>query len=624
MSEENKKKLFSEFPPVTTEAWEAVIAKDLKGADYEKKLVWQTNEGFNLRPYYRSEAQQNYKHLDGLPGETPYVRGNKKDNNAWLIRQDIVVDDVADANKKALDVLMKGVTSLGFDVSKTVRTPIEFKKLLNDICIKSIELNFTTGTTSAEVLELLKSEIADRGITPNQVHGSIDYDPIGNHLTLKGGFCDTCEEPFALGAELIKSSNELSEYKVIGIHGDYFKNAGSSIVQELAFSLAVAAEYLENISETGISIEEIAKKIKFTFAVGNVYFMEIAKLRAARFLWSKLLESFGATPQKAQIHSVTARWNKTMYDPYVNMLRTTTEGMSAAIGGTDSLTIEPFDVVYETPTVFSERIARNQQNLLSEESYFSKIADPAAGSYYIETITASLIEHAWKLFIEVQDKGGYIEAFKAGFVQSKIKETAGKKDKMLSQRRENLLGVNQFPNFNEIIDIELQAGILEPIAQKMENAIAEPLKLYRGAQPFEALRYTTDQYSKNNKRPKAFMLTIGNVAMRKARSLFSCNFFACAGFEVVDNNGFETVEEGITEALKQNADIIVVCSSDDEYATFAPQALETLNSRAMLTIAGAPACTDELKAKGITNFINVKSDLLDTLKFYQKQLGIIK
>lgn len=622
MSEENKAKLFEEFPPVSSEAWEAVVTKDLKGADFDKKLVWRTYEGFNLQPYYREEDLANISHLGSLPGEAPYLRGNKKSENSWLIRQDIKVEDVEEANKKAIDVLMKGVTSLGFDVDGKILSPVEFKKLLNDVCLKSAEVNFVAASSSFEVLELLKSEIAERNYAKEDICASVDLDPIGYYLTLRGNFCEDCADPFEKVAEIVEKSKDLPKVKSIAVHGDYYKNAGSGIVQELAFSLASAAEYLEKTSEKGVSVEDIASKIKFHFAVGNVYFMEIAKLRAARFLWSKLQESFGVKAQKMDIHSVTTRWNKTIYDPYVNMLRTTTEGMAAAIGGTDSLTIEPFNAVFEKTTEFSERIARNQQNLLNEESYFSKIADPAAGSYYIESITASLIEHAWNLFLEVQEKGGYIEAFKAGFIQSKIKETATKKDKMIAQRRENVLGVNQFPNFTEYAEKELDELLFEPADFTEDNAIAETLKLYRGAQPIEALRYETDKYSKDNKRPKAFMLTIGNLTMRKARSLFSCNFFACAGFEVVDNNGFETIADGVKEAKAQNADIIVICSSDDEYASFGPEAKELLGEKQILVIAGAPACADELKEKGITNFINVKTNLLETLKFYQEELGI--
>jgi methylmalonyl-CoA mutase len=303
------------------------------------------------------------------------------------------------------------------------------------------------------------------------------------------------------------------------------------------------------------------------------------------------------------------------------MLRTTTEAMSAIIAGTNSLTVEPFNKAFENPTDFSERIARNQQILLKEESYLDKVNDPAGGSYYIENMTASIIDEAWKLFLEVDEKGGYVEAFKQGFVQDKIKESSQKRDMAIAMRREILLGTNQYPNFNETIDAELSSGIFTRKDISTKEKIAEPLHPYRGAQTFELLRYTTDQFSKNNPRPKAYMIPMGNLNMRKARAQFACNFFACAGFGVVDNNGFDTVEEAVAAAKKAKANIVVVCSSDDEYATLVPEIKKQIGKEAILVVAGAPACMDELKAQGIENFIHVKVNVLEELKRYQALLG---
>jgi methylmalonyl-CoA mutase len=305
------------------------------------------------------------------------------------------------------------------------------------------------------------------------------------------------------------------------------------------------------------------------------------------------------------------------------MLRTQTEAMSAVLGGTDSLTVLPFDAVYEQPTDFAERIARNQQALLKEEVHLDKIADPAAGSYYIETLTASIAEEAWKLFLEVQEKGSFIAAFRQGFVQGKVKEMADKRKKAIATRRENLLGINQFPNFTEQLDVQLCDCLFKEEDETAEDAEVETIKIFRGAQEIEAIRYATDQFVKSNKRPKAYMLTIGNLNMRKARAQFACNFFAVAGYEVVDNNGFETAEEGAKAALEANADIVVICSSDDEYAEFAPAAFKALGGKAIFVVAGAPASTEELKAAGIENFINVKTNLLEALTSYNNKLGII-
>ncbi len=335
----------------------------------------------------------------------------------------------------------------------------------------------------------------------------------------------------------------------------------------------------------------------------------------------KSLQSENEESAKLIAHSETNHYNKTVYDPYVNMLRTQTEAMSAALGGADSITVLPFNAIYEETTEFSERIARNQQLLLKEESHLDKIADPSAGSYYIESLTDSIADQVWKLFLEIQEKGGFIAAVKEGFIQNEIKSNGCQTRPKHCFRRENLLGTNQFPNFNEKFSKEMDASVFQPVDFAVEGAEVETLKPYRGAQAFEALRYKTDVYSKENKRPVAFMLTIGNLAFRKARAQFSCNFFAVAGFEVIDNNGFKTIEEGVAAAKAKNADIVVLCSSDDEYAEFAPEAAEKFDNE-ILVVAGNPACKADLEEKGITNFIHVKSNILEELKNIKQSLVI--
>ena len=290
------------------------------------------------------------------------------------------------------------------------------------------------------------------------------------------------------------------------------------------------------------------------------------------------------------------------------MLRTQTEAMSASLGGVDSMTVLPFDSVYQKPDEFSERIARNQQLLLKEESHFDKVADPAAGSYYIETLTYSIAEQAWKLFLEIEEKGGFFAEVQNGNVQADLKATADKRLKNVSSRREVLLGTNQFPNFSEISG---KKPVEKP--EREENT----LEFVRAAEEFEALRFATEAAAK---RPKVFMLTIGNLAMRLARAQFSSNFFACAGYEIIDNLGFESVQEGVEAARKADADIIVLCSSDEEYSDFAPQAYELTKEKEILVVAGAPASMDELKAQGIEHFIHVRTNVLEALQGFNSLL----
>ena len=584
-------------------------------------MVWKTYEGFNVRPYYRQENLAGKEYLENLPGEFPFVRGNNKTNNDWFIRQNIFVSDFEAANKKALTILGKGATSIGFLFSDCAAvSPENLAVLLNNICLEAAEVNLVCPTDDGKLAEMFVDYVSAGNWDNNNVTASMAIDPIGTFV-LKGVLDNSALENLKA---LVEKAKAVPNFRTIAVHGKFFANSGASIVQELGFSLAQAAEYLTQLTDAGVSVDDAAKAIKFNMGVGNNYFMEIAKLRAGRLLWSKIVDAYGPkckTAAKMIVHSETNRYNKTIYDPYVNMLRTQTEAMSAALGGAHSVTVLPFDAVYEESTEFSERIARNQQILLKEESHFDKIADPSAGSYYIETLTESIADQAWKLFLAVQEKGGFIAAFKEGFVQSEIKAMAAQRDKRVAQRRDNILGTNQFPNFNEQLEAGFDGSVFAPVDLSVEGAEVETLKPYREAQAFEALRYATDMYSKENKRPLAFMLTMGNLAFRKARAQFSCNFFAVAGFEVVDNNGFATVEEGVAAAKAAGADIVVVCSSDDEYAEIAPKVAEQLDDE-ILVVAGAPKCMDELKEKGITHFIHVKTNILEELKGYQKKLNI--
>ncbi|MFI3268651.1 MAG: methylmalonyl-CoA mutase family protein, partial [Rikenellaceae bacterium] len=323
---------------------------------------------------------------------------------------------------------------------------------------------------------------------------------------------------------------------------------------------------------------------------------------------------------KMKVHATTSKFNMSVYDPYVNMLRATTEGMSAAISGVSSIEVLPFDAAYDAPSEFSSRIARNTQLLLKEESHFNQVADAAGGSYYIEKLTQDIADNAWTLFKEVEDKGGYTACFTEGMIQGIIAQSAANRRKAIATRREILLGTNQYPNFTEKVK-----GLAKPECKKSscccsseKTETLETLKPFRAGEEFEELRLSVD---KNEKSPKAFMFTIGSLAFARARSQFASNFFGCAGIENIDNNLFSSVEEGVAAAKESGAEIIVICSSDDEYATYAPQIAEALSDK-IIVVAGAPACAEELKAQGITNFINVRSNVLETLCEYKKLLGL--
>ncbi|MDR1763916.1 MAG: methylmalonyl-CoA mutase small subunit [Dysgonamonadaceae bacterium] len=630
---EKTKKLFAEFPPVSTEQWMEKITADLKGADFAKKLVWKTGEGFEVQPFYRAENIKDLKTTDTLPGKFPYVRGAKKDNE-WFVCQDIEVKNIAEANTKALDVLNRGVDSLGFIIPSELVSKENIAALLKDIQPECVELNFKTcNMKSVELIKILTEYFKQQNCDLTKIDGSVNVDFIGKILTK--GVVKT--EWIDVMAEAIKAASEIRRFRVISVNACLLSNAGSFITQELGYALAWGNELLGRLVEAGIDPTVAAKKIKFNFGVGSNYFMEIAKFRAARWLWAEIVKAYDPhcnhdCPNEGENHECrcaakmnifarTTEFNLTVYDAYVNLLRTQTEAMSASLAGVNSLLVTAFDKPYKTPDEFSERIARNQQLLLKEESHFDKVVDPSGGSYYIETLTNSIAQEAWKIFLAAEERGFY-ELAKAGEIQKTINESAEKRFNLLAQRREILLGTNQFPNFGEKAETHYAASVQgEDVCgcSGHEETGITTLNTHRLGEAFENLRLATE---KSGKEVKAFMLTIGNLAMRLARSQFSCNFLACAGYKVIDNLGFETVAEGVEAARKAGSDIIVLCSSDDEYATFAPEAQKLIGGKEILIVAGAPACAEDLKAQGITNFINVRSNVLETLQALNERLGI--
>ncbi|MBP3725874.1 MAG: methylmalonyl-CoA mutase small subunit [Bacteroidaceae bacterium] len=617
MSNNNREKLFTEFTAPTTQEWLDKIEVDLKGADFQKRLVWRTNEGFNVMPFYRREDVVKLKTPEAMPGEFPFVRGNKKDNNRWYVRQNIHVTDAAEANKKALDILNKGIDSLGFCLPAEMVNAETVDTLLNDILCDVVEVNFSTCKRhTLELAKLLVAYFDKKGYDKEKVVGSIDFDPI-EKMVMKGK--DTTAI-LAQAPQLIDVLKDYPNFRCISVNTEALNNAGAYIVQELGYALAWGNEYMQQLTDAGVEPTLAAKKIKFNMGISENYFMEIAKLRAARMLWAQIVKQYEPKCDSAcqmTVNATTSFYNQTLFDSYVNLLRTQTEAMSAALGGVHSMVVLPFDSTYEQPSDFSERIARNQQLLIKEESHFDRIVDPSAGSYYIEHLTESLAEEGWKIFLRVEEEGGMLEAVKKGTVQDDINATNVKRHGDAAKRKEFLLGTNQFPNFTEKSEGKRAKACCCGCGHN-DDAPYKKIESTRLAADFEDLRISTEE----KRVPTAFMLTIGNLAMRQARAQFSCNFLACAGYKVIDNLGFKTVEEGVDAALEAKADIVVLCSSDDEYAEYAIPAFKYLNGRAMFVVAGAPACMDELKAAGIENFVHVKCNVLETLKEYNEKLGI--
>ena len=616
-------KLFSEFPPVSTEKWEEVIVKDLKGADYDKKLVWHTIEGFNVKPYYRAEDLEGLEYLDTNPGQKPYTRGKQADGNVWEVRQDILVEDPVEANRIALDAVRRGATSLGLCV-KNVNCVDEMATLFNGIYISAVSINFMCSQDYLKTLQLYVEYAQRQGVDPKELCGSCDFDMFRYALT-HGRFHRGEEEDLQMAKALVEYAHEtLPKFRVLTVGSHLLHNAGSNIVQELGFGLAAANELVARLSDLGCKASHVGRSIVLSVGVGSTYFMEIAKIRAARLLWSKIMDQYQPAcdcPCKLFVNATTSRWNQSVYDPYVNMLRSTTEAMSAAVAGADSISVLPFDNAYKQADDFGYRIARNQQLLLKEESYLDKIVDPAAGSYYLENLTDQIARGAWQHFLKVEEAGGFCKAIRAGLVQDEVAETARKRDLDIATRRTTILGTNQYPNLLEKMGEKVEDGKSgQPCCCCCEKGDEVPvLKPYRGAEAFEQLRLQTEHSAH---RPKVFLLTYGNLTMRKARAGFATNFFGVAGYEIIDNPGFATPEEGARAALDSKADVVVLCSSDDEYAELTQPVCDLLKGKVKsLVLAGFPKeMVETYRGYGIDEFIHVKTNALECLTNFQKML----
>lgn len=668
-SESTKQSLFEEFSPVPTEEWEEVIKQDLKGADYKEKLRWKTGEGIETLPFYRRED------LSDLNRSTPISKSySNTEANSWEIHEPIFDNDISQANETARDALDRGADALQFQLTLrrtegmldgdiqglAVQNQSDFSSLLNNISLEDTPLHFDTGMTSPALLAMLWDEIQNQNLDPQKVCATFSYDPLvyllkhghyaKNKEDIEGDICDTVQF----------TAENLPMVRPLGVDGRFYHNSGATIVQQLGYAMASASEYLAILTDHNIDCP--AQALSFSFSIGSNYFIEIAKLRAARLLWKNLVEAYGMDPQEnaAYLHGETSRWNKTLYDPYTNMLRTSTEGMSGAIAGCDSLTVLPFDEHFRQPTNFSQRIARNQQLILSEEAYFDKVEDPAAGSYYIEKLTEKLAKKAWKVFQDVEAEGGLFKAIENGTVQSAIQQSQKQRNQAIAQRGRTVVGTNQYTNPDEKMSTEIHKtkkttalraseeisieSNAENLVEYLSQAFSQDANIadvidslfdfgrqqyrttapYRGAQAFEELRLATEKHQYT---PKVLNLPLGNKKWRKGRATFSANFFGCAGYHIEDPIGFEDVDEAIQAITEQQPDIAVICSSDKEYNELVPaiaDAVSGLDNPPLLVLAGYPKEDIETyKEAGIDEFIYAKCNVLETLTRFQQKLGII-
>jgi methylmalonyl-CoA mutase len=545
----------SEFPPVTTQQWEDAIRKDLKGASPKEKL------------YYRAENLQGLEYLDSAPGEFPYSRGTR-DTNSWSIREVIRRTDEARAALEA------GADEICFVVGNQ-----RIDQVLEALPLDRCAIHFQAGDRAAEVLE---------AVIRRPIRGSVDYEPLND---------------FDRAAELVRRSLALADFRPITIGAHRFSERGATIVQELGFAVAEGIEIMAQLTSRGLSPADGASSQAFSFAIGSSYFSEIAKLRAARILWARVVESFRSDSieaAKMKIYARTSHWTKTIYDPHLNLLRSTTEAMAAALGGVDSLQVEPFDETYREPDSISRRLARNTQLILKNEAWLDRTVDVAGGSYYLEVLTDSLVRDAWKLLEEIEAAGGFLRYVESGALEQEMARSQADQEAAVSTRRRIVVGTNQYSDSQE------------RALAKIERHDPTP----RAARTFDEIRLRTERHAaRTGHVPRILLLESGDLKMRKVRSGFAANFFGCAGFEIQ-----------IAETLAGEPDVVVLCSSDAEYVSLAPRIIQELQDQGKSTpviVAGNPeGCIEQLQHAGVAGFVHAGSNVADVLVAWQERLGM--
>lgn len=590
--------LFSDFPEVSTEDWKNQILKDLKGNPWDK-VTWETEEGFKIEPFYRKED------ISDLP--RVYKR-----TNGWNVTETITSEsELTDLSKKGADAVVL--------ISQGENEKLPGLKIGSSQDLERL-LGLTGNLPLVVSLEEKTPTFSDSLKKLTSSHNTVlsDFDPYGS--AIKNGELGTEENSIG---KTFASLAGTKGFSGVGIHSYYLRDAGASIGQELAYSLSWGVDYLNRHLDAGVKIEDAAANVWFWMGIGSDYFTEIAKFRAFRILWTEILNAYQAglgESLPALIVARTSSFQFTAYDPYVNMLRGTTTAMSAVMGGADFVTVLPFDSEYSAQQELGKRIARNSQLLLRYESFLDKVEDPAAGSYYLEVLTKKLSESAWAKFQDLEKDGGFGEALKKGFIQKEISVRAEKKRNALANKKEILLGTNQYPLASERHP-ELKSSLEATNGQIATQKQGTYLRLLpvRLSYEFDKWRNLTDTHVASGKKlPKVFLLTIGDLTMRKARAGFSSNFLGCLGYEIIDNLGFSSVKEGVTKAKEQGCEIVVLCSSDEEYATYLPEFAAEMKSQltnSWKLLAGYPKdLITQAESLGIDDFIHMKRNIVEFME----------
>ena len=616
--------LFDDFPSVSKESWKKEAEKRISYKD----LIWHTEDGIEVEPFYtEEEAKDFFLGETPLPGESPFVRGTSKKDNSWLLTEEIKLTSPKQAGTAALAAIEGGADSLTFIPQAGMKRKT-LETLIKDIDPLRISINFALREDPEKTCALFISSCAKKEIDTQELSGAVFFDPL-SHLLTHGSPATSLDENMDKIAKAIGYLSDTAPgYAAFSVKSLTFKDSGATITQELAFTIAAAVEYLVMLRQRGVDADSACRHLVFSFSTGSSYFAEIAKLRAARALWANVAQQFSpasAESTKMKIHCRTSAFNKTIYDPHTNILRTALEAMASVIGGTNSLTVEPFDAHYREPDGFSRRVARNVQLLSRNESHLDAVTDPGGGSYHIEKLTQSISQKSLELFQEIERKGGYLECLKRGFIQSAVEDSREKVLSDISQRKKTLVGTNEFPNLLEKMAGDIRETLL---AEKETNGSAPtvaPLTESRAAQVFEKIRLLSEEYAeRTSEAPKVFLLHLSDSPQTAARSVFSMNFFGCGGFAIVDGAENPGIDEGVAAALRENPLAVAICGSDKDYEQLAEEAVRKLKDKEaeikVVVPGGSQSEWEGLAEAGVDDFINADSDVRDMLERYQQLL----
>jgi methylmalonyl-CoA mutase len=667
------------FPAADTKVWKEEAEKTLKGKPI-KKLLTNTYEGITLKPIYTKEDTENLEHMNELPGFSSYKRGINRLGyvaNSWKVSQELNITNLEEANSILKNDIERGQTMINLVLeNSSINTLDDVRVLFEGIQLEKLPLFIDTGMLSFPYISLLASYSNERKLSLEALRGTIGMDPIGT-LVKEGKLSISHDKLFDLMANTINWSKENTpQLRTVLVKGQPYHDGGANAVQELAFTIATAVEYIQECLARGLTINDIARSFTFAFSVGANMFMEISKLRAARMLWTRIIEVYGGDQdaQKMQIHARTSAYTKTVYDPYVNMLRSSTEAFAAVIGGVDSLHVSSFDEPTRKSDSFSRRIARNTQLILQEEAHLNKVIDPAGGSWYVESLTNELAENAWVLFQQVEEQGGMLKALQSGFIQEGIKKVAIKRSDSVKSRKEKIVGTNFYANLAEkqvgntdseettskAIDKTDGVGVpsdksisrlkeneqalvrlsidrvtqgvsvndLVEVFKSTNNLEVDPIVSHRLAEPFEELRSAAIRYKvSTGSFPMVGLLNLGTLAMHKPRADFITGFFEAGGFEVLKNEGFTTLEDAVYGFKKMDLSTVVICGTDELYKEFVEplsQQIRLLNPNVTIYVAGMQDKETEVLYlnAGVSGFIHIKSNCYDVLKKLQLEMGV--